>query len=1238
MSEGDNFSDVDFGFAQTSGTLGDRVWRDDNGDGVQDANEPGIEGATVTLSDATGTTVIATTTTDSNGTYGFGGVPAGDYQISVSGIPAGYVATADADGVGTPDVAGVTMAAGSTLDGVDFGYQPRNASVAGIVWRDGNRDGVADAGETHLAGVAVSLYDATGTVVLATTNSDGAGAYAFGGLAAGQYIVVVTPPAGYWPTGDADGLGTPNQAQMALEASEQYDGYDFGYSGGTLGDRVWNDLNGDGVQDGNEPGLPGATVTLNTGESTTTDANGYYSFTNLPVGTYTVTVSVPSGWVPLNDPDGVATPGVATVALPSGNDRTDVDFGYQEWDAAIGDRVWRDDNGNGVQDGGEPGLPGITVQLRNAAATAVVATTTTDANGFYGFGGLPAGTYTVIATQPAHHVPTGDLDGLAQPSRATVALGWGESRNDVDFGYQPLSTIGSLVWLDLDDNGSPDPGGSEPGLSGIVVTASGTGGTFSTLTDDYGQYVLTDLPPGTYTVGVTVPSGLAPTHDADGIATPGVATVTIAPATDRLDVDFGYNIASNLSDGQIGDFVWLDTNGNGYLDGSEAGLANVSVSLLNDGGVSIAATTTDATGWYLFSGLPGGTYTVVVTPPGGLTATFDVDGIATLGRSTVTLNNGDHRLDVDFGYRVTPPLLARIAGVVWNDADGNGSANNGETGLTGLSVVLNRAGSVVATATTDASGAYAFSNIPTGTYTVSVVPSTYWGATYDIDGIGTPNAAALAVAAGEHRNGVDFGYQYAPPPGSLGDRVWNDANGNGVQDVGETGLAGVVVALYDADGTQLATVTTDGGGYYGFQGVSAGNYSIAIGAAQYWDATGDLDGVGTPNQAGVTVAIGQERSDVDFGLKYNPPPALIGDRVWNDANSNGIQDAGETGLANVAVTLRDASNAVVATATTDAQGKYEFPGLSAGTYNVSLVAPQYYIPTFDVDGITTTNTVSLAVAIGETNRLVDFGLVYAPPLGSIGDYVWIDANTNGVREAGELGLTNVVVTLKDASNVTLATTTTDATGHYRFTGLSARTYQVSVAAPTNATPTFDVDGIATANVATVPLAIGEDRRDANFGYSIYTPPPRGSIGDLVWVDLNNNGVKDGAEVGLTNTIVTLRDGANQVVATATTDAAGKYLFTNLLADTYTVTVTPLPNYFASADIDGVVTPNTATLLLGAGENRLDVDFGYIYVEPDPMTAGINGVVWSDANGNAVRNVGEVGLTNLVVACAIPRTR
>ncbi len=1228
VGAGEVRDDVDFGFAQLTSTLGDRVWIDVNGNGVQDIDEIGLEGVTVHLLDGFGTE-LTSVVTDVNGSYGFTGLSAGTYTVTVTGLPAGYFGTFDADGLGTPDSTVVVLGLGEVWDAIDFGYQPRTASVGDRVWQDRNSNGVQDPGEPGLGGLNVELR-ASDTSLLATTVTDSDGLYAFGELAAGDYLVVVNPPAGYLPTYDLDGIGTLHQAQVSLGVDEVRTDVDFGYAGGRLGDRVWADADADGVQDVGEPGIAGASVTLSTGAATTTDSNGYYSFGDLPAGTYTVTVTVPSGWVATFDADGLGTPGVAEVTLVAGQDLDTADFGYQLQTASLGDRVWRDDDGDGVQDSGETGLAGVTVELRNGAGTTVLQTAVSDANGYFGFAGLAAGSYVVTAVQPSAHLPTFDADGLTVPNRAEVTLAAGEARDDVDFGYQPLGTIGDLVWLDLDENGAQEFG-VEPGLSGVVVTASGTGGTFTTTTDLDGVYVFTNLPPGTYTVAVTPIPGLEATYDWDGTATPDLAVVVLGPGEGNLGVDFGYTMGSNLSDAQVGDRVWLDVDSDGIQDPGEAGIVGLPVTLFDGLGASISSQVTGVNGAYLFSGLPAGTYTVVVAGTAGYVATFDTDGVLSANQATVILANGEQRLDVDFGYRVPPPPPGSIAGRAWDDADASGTPSGLESGLAGLPVALLDAGGlVIASGFTDAGGYFAFTGLVSGSYSVTMVPSTYWGPTFDVDGTGTPNIAAVSVAVGADVTGVDFGYQYAPPPGSLGDRVWHDLDGNGAQDPGEPGLGGVTVELRDSSGALLVSVVTDGGGYYGFLSVEAGAYTVSIVPPLYYDATGDSDGAGTPNVAALVLAIGQEEGGIDFGLIYNPPPALIGDRVWEDLDSDGVQDPGENGLAGLAVTLRDSAGVVVDTATTDSLGAYEFSGLAAGSYSVTVTPPLYYIPTADLDGIATTNVTTLSVAIGETNRLVDFGMIYAPPLGSLGDRVWLDGNSNGLQEPGEPGMTNIPVTLRDSAGVVLATTTTDSTGAYRFTGLSARTYQVELTVPPTAVATFDIDGIGTAGSATVALAIGEDRTDVDFGYYIPAAPLPGSIGNRVWLDGDGDGVQDIGEPGLAGAEVTLRNGLGAAVGTVTTDSTGAYEFTALEADTYTVTVVPPANHFATFDLDGIVSENTCEIVLTPGDDRTDVDFGYIYVAPDPMSARVGDRVWADVNGNGLAELSEPGLTNVVV--------
>ena len=116
--------------------------------------------------------------------------------------------------------------------------------------------------------------------------------------------------------------------------------------------------------------------------------------------------------MPTFDVDGVSTPHTADVTLLAGETRDDVDFGYQG-SAGLGNRVWQDDDGDGVQDGGEPGLSGVTVQLLDAGG-ALVDSTLTGTDGFYSFDNLAAGTYTVrvvASSLPGGLGQTFDLDG-----------------------------------------------------------------------------------------------------------------------------------------------------------------------------------------------------------------------------------------------------------------------------------------------------------------------------------------------------------------------------------------------------------------------------------------------------------------------------------------------------------------------------------------------------------------------------------------------------------------------------------------------------------------------------------------------------------------------------------------------------------------------------------------------------------------------------------------------------------
>jgi SdrD B-like protein len=177
-----------------------------------------------------------------------------------------------------------------------------------------------------------------------------------------------------------------------------------------------------------------------------------------------------------------------------------------------------------------------------------------------------------------------------------------------------------------------------------------------------------------------------------------------------------------------------------------------------------------------------------------------------------------------------------------------------------------------------------------------------------------------------------------PPPAiaKIGDFVWNDRNRDGSQDPGEPGVAGVKVTLKDGAGGTVGTATTDAGGKYGFEKLKDGTYQVCFAvpadftvtrqdaAADDRDSDADPDGCTAPRTLG-----GPAREDFTVDLGLAPPTNRLGDFAWEDKDGNGLQDAGEPGLAGVKVTLNTGTSVV-----TGPDGAYAFTGLEDGAYQV----------------------------------------------------------------------------------------------------------------------------------------------------------------------------------------------------------------------------------------------------------------------------------------------------------------
>ena len=1198
--------------------LSGKVYYDTNDSSSYTDGEEGFRDITVELLRPDGS-VVATTTTDADGNYSFTRLAAGDYTVKVTkaGTIADLTQTEDPDATRDSTSGTVTLNAGNPVqENINFGYVKKHA-ISGTVYLDQNRDKAKDGGDIAQSGVTVKLVDASGAVV-ATTTTDADGNYSFTGLNDGTYTVQVDktgPLASTEQTEDPSGNGdSRSQAITFTRSDPDVTNVNFGYAEDyTVSGTVYYDKDRSETLNNGEPGFDGVTVNLldeagATVATTTTKADGTYSFAKLPAGKYTVKVE-PSDLLKkleqTEDPDGTKdhTSGVVQVSHDNPSVQN-VNFGYAT-NYTIKGTIYRDADRSESLEDGEKLYQGVTVDLLDASGN-VVATTTTDAHGAYAFTNLEEGTYKVRVRKEGpidDLVQTEDPDATKDNTSGDITLELNDPiKENVNFGYISDNSISGTIYRD--DNRSNSLNGGEAGYPEQTVQLLDKDGQVikTTKTDANGNYSFDNLPDGTYSVKVVKDGALTDleqTEDPDATKDSASEPITLDEDNPtKKNVNFGY-----VPDYFIKGTIYRDGNRSGALDAGEKLYEGVTVNLVDADGTVVATTTTDADGTYSFDKLPAGTYSVKVVQDGpiaSLEQTGDPDATKDNSSEPITLNNDNpSTTDVNFGYIADNSL----SGTVYRDDSRNGDQDGTEPGYSGVTVqLIDASGNVVGTTTTDKDGTYSFSKLPDGTYSVKVVKDGELADTEQTeDPDATKNNASEPVTLGEDnptKDHIDFGYV---PDYSIHGLVYRDGDRDETHGVTEKGYANQTVELRDKDGKVVATTTTDANGAYSFSKLPAGDYTVKVvkdGALTDLDQTEDPDS--TKDSASGVISLGNDHrteTDVNFGYIANNS---INGTIYRDGDRDGRKGDTEGRYSGVTVQLLDASGNVVATTTTDKDGKYSFEHLPDGTYSVKVVkdgvladADQTGDPDNKLDNA------SQPITLDEKNPTkgdVDFGYV---PNNTITGTVYRDDNRDKMINGDEPGLERVSVQLLNEDGDVVQTLDTAADGTYAFQHLPDGTYTVKVVRSSSIKDydqTEDPDATVDGTSAVYDMGPGHSlQENVNFGYV-----PDYSIAGRVYRDSDKSGSYTDGEETFGGVTVDLLDKDGNVVATTTTDKDGNYSFEKLPAGTYRVKVHPdgaLAGLDQTEDPDGIADSMSGEITIGF-DNQLVTGVNFGYVAPD----------------------------------------
>ncbi len=772
--------------------------------------------------------------------------------------------------------------------------------------------------------------------------------------------------------------------------------------------------------------------------------------------------------------------------------------------AALGDYVWHDLNVNGIQEPGEPGIPDVTVELFDCATMNVLATTNTDANGYYLFGNLAPGCYAVGFATPFGFTPTlANQGGDTSDSDAVMGktgnytLAGGQTDLTADAGFYKPASLGDFVWNDANKNGAQDAG--EAGIPNVLVTLyrcdNSVVGSIST--DASGYYLFSDLLPGCYYVRFGSPAGYVATvanaggDDAKDSDSVGGTTgqYTLASGENNLTVDAGFYQCQPS-------FTFTKTPENEVV--RSGGLATYIYKVVNTG----CAPLTDVqvvddygTPDYLDDDIIVGVIPRI--EPGetkelksSVYLPISLCGEDTCYTGYTGCRSGKPKCDWSCGSKCSTTTTSYGCNYGKPKCDWSCETKCGTTKTN----ATKEAGTLITQM--DQNGNYRFIFIQSmnrndNTYGTNSIG---WKANrpHRFKDLVNSDHAQFTIrnAAGQTVLKFDLDYISATSSSASGYGCLGVAGGDGGM---LTGPASAILSWNSSLAQNLLkpefsdpqfkvnspALDDPNAGSWEYRMIYEVTVDAAVFGSTGFGSVQITDQHNSPPKTGlesfvpidcgkcvVNVAIATASyngnqlaatAEAKVCTHYQNLKGSLGDRVWVDTDLDGTQEGGEAGLSGVTVKLYDCSGNYIKSTTTTTDGKYLFSGLTAGSYKVRFVLPSGY--SFTVPHATTEDkdsdvsdaaggyTDCITLSAGEQNLTVDAGLKKNAATACLGNFVWYDKNRNGLQDSGEPGAACVKVELLTCSGSVLKSTTTSSSGTYQFSNLAAGTYKVRFTAP-----------------------------------------------------------------------------------------------------------------------------------------------------------------------------------------------